>query len=256
MAENVAFAVHAHPDDIEFMMAGTLVRLREAGYEIHYMNIANGCCGSMTEDREAAAATRLDEARNAAESIGAVFHPPIANDIEIFYTQPLIEKLAAIVRDVAPRIMLAPSPQDYMEDHMNASRLAVTAAFVRGMPNYKTDPPREAIEGAVTLYHALPWGLRDQLRNPVEADSFVDVGPAMILKRAALACHASQKEWLDTTQGLDSYLKTMEEMTQAVGRASGRFEYAEGWRRHLPLGFCDEADDPLRDALGDAFHQL
>ena len=41
-----AFAVAAHPDDIEFVMAGTLILLRRAGYELHYMNIANGCCGS------------------------------------------------------------------------------------------------------------------------------------------------------------------------------------------------------------------
>ena len=34
------------PDDIEFMMAGTLFRLKEAGCEIHYMNVANGCCGT------------------------------------------------------------------------------------------------------------------------------------------------------------------------------------------------------------------
>ena len=39
----VAFAIACHPDDIEFMMAGTLTRLKEdLGYEIHYMNIANG----------------------------------------------------------------------------------------------------------------------------------------------------------------------------------------------------------------------
>ena len=30
------------------------------------------------------------------------------------------------------------------------------------------------------------------------------------------------------------------------------FEYAEGWRRHLHLGFCPEDADPLADALGDA----
>lgn len=28
-----------------------------------------------------------------------------------------------------------------------------------------------------------------------------------------------------------------------------RFEYAEGWTRHLHLGFCGEQDDPLREAL-------
>ena len=245
-------AIHAHPDDIEFMMAGTMLRMAEVGYDLHYMNIANGCCGSMTQNAADAAATRLEEAKAAAKTLGATFHPPIANDIEIFYTDDLIRKVAAVVREVNPSVMLVPSPQDYMEDHTVACRLAVTAGFVRGMPNYQSDPPRDAVEGSVTLYHALPWGLRDQLRHQITADCYVDITPVMETKKAALACHASQKVWLDQTQGLDSYLVTMENMSKEVGDLTGRFTFAEGWRRHLHLGFCGENDDPLRDALGEA----
>jgi hypothetical protein len=40
-------------------------------------------------------------------------------------------------------------------------------------------------------------------------------------------------------------------MSRAVGRLSGRFEHAEGWRRHLHLGFSSRETDPLREALGD-----
>ena len=36
-----------------------------------------------------------------------------------------------------------------------------------------------------------------------------------------------------------------------MGRLSGRFEYAEGWRRHLHLGLSRDEVDPLREALGD-----
>ena len=42
----VVLAAVAHPDDIEFTMAGTLLRLRDRGWQIHYMNIANGSCGT------------------------------------------------------------------------------------------------------------------------------------------------------------------------------------------------------------------
>jgi LmbE family N-acetylglucosaminyl deacetylase len=103
----------------------------------------------------------------------------------------------------------------------------------------------------VTVYHALPWGLRDSLRRRVYAGQYVDITSVLAFKRAALACHRSQKEWLDASQGLDSYLTAMEEMSREVGRMSGRFIYAEGWRRHLHLGFCGEHADPLSDALGD-----
>ena len=61
-----AFAIAAHPDDIELMMAGTLLLLGRAGYELHIMNIANGSCGSLTEDAESLIARRTEEAMAAA----------------------------------------------------------------------------------------------------------------------------------------------------------------------------------------------
>ena len=158
-----AFAVAAHPDDIEFVMAGTLILLAQAGYEIHYMNIANGCCGSSEFSAEHTAVAREKEAIAAADSIGAEFHPSLVNDLEIFYNDETLKQLAAVMREVSPEILLVHSPSDYMEDHMNACRLAVTAAFARGMPNYPTIPPRPPVEQTVTIYHAQPHGNRDPL---------------------------------------------------------------------------------------------
>jgi hypothetical protein len=48
---------------------------------------------------------------------------------------------------------------------------------------------------------------------------------------------------------MDSYLVSMDEMSRAVGSLSGRFEHAEGWRRHLHLGFSSRDMDPLRAVL-------
>jgi hypothetical protein len=64
-----------------------------------------------------------------------------------------------------------------------------------------------------------------------------------------LACHESQKAWLDESQGMNSYLQAMMDLCADVGQMSGRFEYAEGWRRHAHLGFCAAESDPLSDAL-------
>ena len=72
------------------------------------------------------------------------------------------------------------------------------------------------------------------------------------VKREALAAHTSQKEWLDATQGMDSYLDAGDDAARAVGRMSGRFGYAEGWRRYLHLGLSATDDDPLAGALGNA----
>jgi LmbE family N-acetylglucosaminyl deacetylase len=245
-----AFAIAAHPDDIEFVMAGTLIRLRTAGFEIHYMNIANGCCGSTEHDAPTVAEIRRHEAIAAARSIGAVFHESLTDDLEILYDVPTLRRLGAIVRDVAPEIVLTHAPVDYMEDHVNACRLAVTAAFSRGMPNFPVDPPTPIASLPVTIYHAQPHGNRTPLGEEVMPGWFVDVTDLIERKAEMLECHASQKLWLDESQGLGSYVHAMRDLMREVGRMSGRYEYAEGWRRHLHLGFCDADADPLLDALG------
>jgi LmbE family N-acetylglucosaminyl deacetylase len=245
-----AIAVAAHPDDIEFCMAGTLLLLREAGWGIHYLNLASGNCGSAEMSAERTRAIRRREARAAARLLGARYHPSFLDDLEIFYTDANLRRLAAVIRQVRPTIVLTHSPQDYMEDHMNTGRLAVTAAFTRGMPNYRTRPEHAAVDVPVTVYHAMPHGLCDGLRRVLVPGAYVDTTKVHEAKRAALACHRSQKEWLDRSQGMDSYLRAMDAMSLAVGRMSRRFKHAEGWRRHSHLGFCQRDADPLRDALG------
>ena len=245
------FAVAAHPDDIEFGMGGTLLLLGEAGCQLHYMTLANGSCGTATYDAEEIARIREQEARAAAATLGAVYHPPLVRDIKIFYTQELLARMGAVVREVAPDILLVQSPQDYMEDHMNASRLAVSAAFCRGMRNFPTDPQRAPVDNEVTVYHAQPHGNRDPLNQVVEPDFYVDITRVIGRKEEALGCHRSQKEWLDVSQGFDSYLRTMREISAEVGRWSDRFEYAEGWRYRNPLGLCAVDADPLAELLAD-----
>jgi len=245
-----AFAIAAHPDDIEFSMSGTLLLLQQAGYEIHYMNVANGCCGTTEYDVETISRMRREEAMAAAESIGAVFHESLCDDLAIFYDKPTLAKVASVMRAVAPEILLTHAPSDYMEDHMNVSRLAVTAAFARGMPNFPVDPPWAPVLGKVTVYHAQPYSHHDSLRRLVQPDLFVDVTGLVERKIEMLAKHVSQKQWLDESQGLDSYLQTLRDLDAECGRMSGLFQSCEGWRRHLHLGFCDEQDDPLREALG------
>lgn len=246
----VVLAVAAHPDDIEFLMAGTLLQLRAAGWETHCLNVGSGNLGSLEYGSAQARSIRKREAQAAAAILGARWHAGFADDLEILYTVPRLRRLAAVVREVDPSILLTHSPQDYMEDHVNAGRLAVTAAFARGMKNFRTVPSRPAIAGDVTVYHAMPHGLRDGLRRRVVPGGFVDTTSVQAVKRRALSAHVSQRTWLDASQGLGSYVEAMDEMARDLGRLSERFRYAEGWRRHSHLGFCAADADPLRQALG------
>src|SRR5262245_54003210 len=247
MARKTAIAIGAHPDDIEFLMAGTLLLLKKAGYETHYMNLASGNLGSTENNGATTSSIRKTEAKTAAKLLGAEFHPSLTDDLEIVYNLELLRGLAAIVREVKPNILLTHSPQDYMEDHTNTCRLAVTAAFAHAMPNFCSTPPRPTAEYDVTIYHAMPHALRDPLRRLVVPGTFVNTSNVQEVKRAALAAHQSQQNWLDVSQGLNSYLRTMEELSLEVGRMSMQFKHAEGWRRHLHYGFSATDVDPLRD---------
>jgi len=246
----VVLAIAAHPDDIEFMAAGTLLLLKEAGCETHYLNVASGNGGSVRHDSNTTRKVRAAEARRAARLLGAHFHPSLADDLEIFYDLKTLRRLAAVVREVGPGIVLTHSPQDYMEDHTNTCRLAVTAAFAHGMPNFKTLPRRPMSKGDVTLYHWMPHGLRDGLRRRVLPGAFVNTTSVQLLKRAALAEHRSQQNWLEVSQGMNSYVAAMENMSRELGKMSGKFKHAEAFRRHLHWGFSSKENDPLSALLG------
>jgi LmbE family N-acetylglucosaminyl deacetylase len=117
MPKPVAIAIGAHPDDIEFYMAGTLVLLQRTGWETHYLNIGNGCCGSVKHAAKKTRLIRRAEATRAAKIIGAHFHESFCNDMEIVYELKLLRRLAALIREVKPNIVLTHPPVDYMEDH-------------------------------------------------------------------------------------------------------------------------------------------
>jgi LmbE family N-acetylglucosaminyl deacetylase len=246
-----AIAIAAHPDDIEIMMAGTLLLLKEKGYEIHYLNLSSGNLGTAEYDTKTIEDIRLKEAQRSAEILGAIFHSPFCNDLEIFYDEKTLRRLAAIIREVKPNIILTHSPEDYMEDHTITCRLAVTAAFAREMPNFNTLPAQKAGNYDCTVYHALPHTLRNNLRRKIIAGAYVNTASVQKKKLEVLKAHQSQQNWLDVSQKLNSYLQTMEDISLEVGRMSKTFQYAEGWRRHLHYGFCSADDDPLKDLGSD-----
>jgi len=251
-----ALAIAAHPDDIEFVMAGTLLQLREAGWETHYLNVSTGNMGSTVMSADQTARVRLKEAQAAAKVLGAKWYAPFCDDLMVFYDEDNIRRLASVVRAAKPDVVLTHALADYMEDHMIVARLAVTATFARGIPNFRSIPQRTPDLTSCVIYHAMPHGQCTPLREPVIPELLVDTTSVHTAKREALACHASQKEWLDKTQGQESYLKTMDAFSLKLGKQGKKFQHAEGWTRHLHYGFGAEDDDPLRDVLGKKYLTL
>lgn len=245
-----AFAIFAQPHDLEFFAAGTLLLLKQQGWETHCMALSSGDCGSRLFGPQQTTEIRVKEAMTAAQLLEARFHGSPGKDHQLLYEVEAIRRLAATLREIKPGIILTHSPENCLEDHTNTSRIVTGAARVRATPNFGTHPPSVAADFDVVIYHSLPYGLRDGMRRRIFPELYVDTTPVQARKQAALAAHASQNEIAPTTSGRESMAEELDRLSREVGRMSGKFDHAEGWRRHSHLGFSARETDPLADALG------
>ena len=77
-------AIHAHPDDVEFLAGGTMALLAGLGHPITIATFTPGDCGSKQLGPEEIAAVRRQEAANAAALIGARYLCLEMRDLAIF----------------------------------------------------------------------------------------------------------------------------------------------------------------------------
>jgi LmbE family N-acetylglucosaminyl deacetylase len=226
-------ALHAHPDDIEFQCAGTLILLREAGCELTIATMTPGDCGSAVHDAEAIAAIRREEAAAAAAMIGARYICLEFRDLAIFNDDESRRRVTEVLRRVAPSIILTAPPSDYIADHEMTSLLVRDACFAASCPNYATrqwDPAVPLVE-IPHLYFVHPVEGRDRDGRAVPVDFHVDVSRVFDTKRQMLACHASQRDWLMRQHGIDEYLAMQERWGGIVGAEIGVAQ-AEAFRQY------------------------
>lgn len=236
-----ALAIGAHPDDVEFLMAGTLALLKERGWEVSIGVIAKGDCGTKQMSRKEITRIRRGEAEAAARLLGATIHFAGQDDLGIDVNAAARRKVTEIVRRARADLVLTHPPSDYMSDHEFTSRLVRDACFAASAPNYETeDPsPAESLEHIPALFYCSPIEGLDLLGNPVRPGFVVDVSSRLHLKRDMLACHASQRDWLRDQHGIDQYLIAMEEWGRTCGAFVG-FEQGEGFTQHLGHAFPRE----------------
>jgi LmbE family N-acetylglucosaminyl deacetylase len=220
MPRRAVLALMAHPDDAEILCAGVLIRLAEAGWEVHIATMTPGDCGTMTESSEAISARRTAEAATAAALIGATYHCLDERDGLVVYDKTSLHKCIDLFRGVAPQLAFTHSPLDYMMDHVVTSQLARAASFVHGAPNISTLPLREGT-CIPHLYYCDPLDGIDTLGKPVEPTTRIDIGGQLEKKAAMLTCHVSQREWLRAYHGTDEYIDAMRRHAARRGDEAG-----------------------------------
>jgi LmbE family N-acetylglucosaminyl deacetylase len=231
----------AHPDDAEFLCAGTLARLAGLGWEIHIATAAPGDCGTMSENRWDISSRRTREARDAAARIGAAYHCLDERDGMIVYDQPTLQKCYDLFRRVAPSLVFTHPQKDYMLDHEMTSLLARAASFIYAAPNCSAVPLRDGSR-IPHLYYCDPVEGIDPAGRPVEPTTWVDVSSQLEIKTQMLACHASQRDWLLAHHGIDEYLDAMRRRAAARGGQIG-VAAAEAFVQHR--GHAYPKDDLL-----------
>ena len=245
-------SIGAHPDDAEFMCAGTLAMLHKKGWQIHIATMTPGDCGTVEYSREEISRIRKAEAAKAAGILGGSYYCLGCDDAFIMYDRPALLAAIELVRKVRPAIVFALSPSDYMVDHEMASKIAQTACFACGVVNIET-AGAEPFEPVPYLYYADPVEGKDKFGTGIKAGTVVDITGVMDIKEKMLCCHESQRNWLLKHHGMDDYVNAMKTLARKRGREIG-CEFAEGFRQHL--GHAYPQDNILKDELGSLVHIL
>ena len=240
----------AHPDDAEFMCAGTLALLHKKGWQVHIATMTPGDCGTVQYSREEISRIRRAEAAKAAGILNGNYHCLECDDIFIMYDRPTLLKAIGLLRKVRPTIVFTTSPLDYMVDHEIASRIAQTACFACGVVNIET-VGAEPFEPIPYLYYMDPVEGKNNFGAEVKAGAIVDITSVMDTKEKMLCCHESQRNWLLKHHGIDDYVISMKKLGEQRGREinSG---FAEGFRQHL--GHAYPQDNILKAELGELVH--
>jgi LmbE family N-acetylglucosaminyl deacetylase len=227
----VALSLLAHPDDAEILCAGTLIRLADAGWEVHIATVAAGDCGSTTLSRAVIAAVRRKEGIAAAAVINATYHTLEEPDIQVVFDKPTNRKTIDLLRRIAPTLLFTHPRHDYMLDHEQVHLLARSTAFSYSIPNASELPlvPGSAIPW---LYYCDPVEARDPYSGEVVCPTtYVDITQQIDRKIEMLACHASQRDWLRAHHGMDEYIEAMKRFSAERGRERG-VAYAEAFVQH------------------------
>jgi LmbE family N-acetylglucosaminyl deacetylase len=226
-------SIHAHPDDAEILAGGTLALLTDLGHQVTVVTMTPGDCGSAEFSADEVADMRRREAAAAAAMIGARYICAEFRDMAIFSDDASRRRVCELIRQVQPELVLTASPIDYHCDHEATSALVRDACFAASAPNYTSSanhpaPPLPAIPH---LYFMDSVEGHDRDGRRQQPDFYVDVSKLLERKRAMLAQHVSQRNWLKKQHGIEDYLEQMEVWTKSRGAEAG-VNYAEGFRRY------------------------
>ncbi|HEY5192122.1 MAG TPA: PIG-L family deacetylase [Candidatus Deferrimicrobium sp.] len=239
-----AMAVYAHPDDIEFTVAGTVAKWARAGCEVTFVLITSGNSGTHDRKytRKSLARVREREERESARILGAARVVFLRHgDCELVPTLALRKELVRRIRRHRPEVVLCNDPQALFfgdryinhPDHLAAGKAALEAVFPCA--------EMELLWPGAGLPHKVHAVYVSSTSAP---DTWIDVTDTIETKIAALTAHRSQLGDRDIAP--DILGRAKDEARRAPKSAGkkgpGRPKHAEAFRVMRLL-----RDEPTKD---------
>ena len=173
-------AIGAHPDDIELIAGGTLIRAQQLGRSTAVLDLAAGEMASRGSPD-----LRAKEAASAAKIMGLTTRENLGfPDSGILNTPETRAKVALVIRRLQPKVVITHSLHGRHPDHPMVAQLVRDACFVAGL---KMIEPQVPAYRPLKVIHALSF--REDYQKPTFV---VDISESFEKKLQAIAAYASQ----------------------------------------------------------------
>jgi bacillithiol biosynthesis deacetylase BshB1 len=170
-------AIAAHRDDVEQTCGGTMLKAAQRGQRTGILDLTQGEMGT-----RGTAEDRAREAADAAKILGAVWRRALdIPDGRVENTWDNRLKVASVIRETRPRVVILPYWKGRHPDHYTCSVLGYEACFLAGLA--KLDPQSRQDSGAAKLAPHRPFKI-------VYATLYYDVRPTFVVDVTA---HFEQK---------------------------------------------------------------
>ncbi len=173
-------AIAAHRDDIELTCGGSLIKSARQGRVTAIIDLTAGESGT-----RGSASLRERESNEAARILGVRDRINLGlPDAGITNTPETRAQLAIAIRELRPRLVIAPALQGRHPDHIVAGQLVRDACFVAGLAKIAPDTPAYRPR---KIIHAIAFR-----EDNIKPTFVVDISDVFEEKMRAVKCYASQ----------------------------------------------------------------
>jgi LmbE family N-acetylglucosaminyl deacetylase len=131
----------AHPDDCEYVAAGTAAKWAAGGHAVKFVSCTNGDVGHFAMAGGPLAQRRLAEVRKCAKILGIETEVLDNHDGELLPTLENRKKICTLIRTWKADVVIAHRPNDYHPDHRYTGVLVQDAAYMVTVPFFCPDIP-------------------------------------------------------------------------------------------------------------------